>query len=401
MYLVFWNVLFECWMSDVEEMLVCCYVWQEIYDVKSFFFCLLQGCMFLFEFGQFIMFEFDIDGEMINCCYMILLLLVWLYMILIMVKCVLGGKVLNWLYDNLQLGVVVCVFGLVGEFMCVWYLVCKYLFLLVGLGVMLLMLMSCVYYDFVEDCDILFVYSVCMLDDIIFVCEFDLIVLNYMNFCMLFVVECVGVCINWLGVMGFLMLLLLKLIVLDFMECEIFMCGFVLYMKVVCDLFDEVGFDCKQYYEESFLFEMFVQIVSDEVFVEFVLVVDGVDVVMKQYMVSFVKSNCEIVCGLEQYVFDVVCQLGVWLLVLCMQGMCGICKVKLVLGQVEMKYNGGICQCEIDQGMVLLCCSKLLLDFVIDKQLKQVIGCLGVLCLDKFLLENNDIVDLWLKNLER
>jgi hypothetical protein len=38
--------------------------------------------------------------------------------------------------------------------------------------------------------------------------------------------------------------------------------------------------------------------------------------------------------------------------------MCGTCKVKLVSGVVDMKHAGGIRQREIDQGMVLLCCSK-------------------------------------------
>ncbi len=60
-------------------------------------------------------------------------------------------------------------------------------------------------------------------------------------------------------------------------------------------------------------------------------------------------------------------QSGLRLPASCTQGMCGTCKVKLVSGQVEMKHNGGIRQREIDQGMVLLCCSKPLSNLVIDK----------------------------------
>ena len=91
------------------------------------------------------------------------------------------------------------------------------------------------------------------------------------------------------------------------------------------------------------------------------------DVATKQYTVSFAKSNREISCGSEQHVLDAARQSGVRLPASCTQGMCGTCKVKLVSGQVEMKHNGGIRQREIDQGMVLLCCSKPLSDLVIDK----------------------------------
>lgn len=151
------------------------------------------------------------------------------------------------------------------------------------------------------------------------------------------------------------------------MEREIFTCGPAPYMKAVRDLLDEAGFDRKQYHEESFSFETLAQTASDEVLAELVPAADGVDAATKQYTVSFAKSNREIACGSEQHVLDAARQSGVRLPASCTQGMCGTCKVKLVSGQVEMKHNGGIRQREIDQGMVLLCCSKPLSDLVIDK----------------------------------
>ena len=51
----------------------------------------------------------------------------------------------------------------------------------------------------------------------------------------------------------------------------------------------------------------------------------------------------------------------------CTKGLCGTCKSRLVSGKVEMKHQGGIRQREIDQGMVLLCCSKPLTDLVVDR----------------------------------
>ena len=85
------------------------------------------------------------------------------------------------------------------------------------------------------------------------------------------------------------------------------------------------------------------------------------------FKVSFAKSNREIECGSAQHVLDAAKKSGVRLPASCTQGMCGTCKVKLLSGEVEMKHNGGIRQREIDQGMVLLCCSKPLTDLVVDK----------------------------------
>ena len=85
------------------------------------------------------------------------------------------------------------------------------------------------------------------------------------------------------------------------------------------------------------------------------------------FKVSFARSNREIECGSGQHVLDAAKKAGVRLPASCTQGMCGTCKVKLVSGEVAMKHAGGIRQREIDQGMVLLCCSKPLSDLVVDK----------------------------------
>jgi 3-phenylpropionate/trans-cinnamate dioxygenase ferredoxin reductase subunit len=134
-------------------------------------------------------------------------------------------------------------------------------------------------------------------------------------------------------------------------------------MKAVRDLLDEAGFDRRQYHEESFSFETLTEATP---------LVDPIELPALNgsapaFSVSFARSNREITCGTEQHVLDAARQAGVRLPASCTQGMCGTCKVKLVSGQVEMKHNGGIRQREIDQGMVLLCCSKPLSDLVVDK----------------------------------
>jgi glycine betaine catabolism B len=364
----FWGALPERWTSDAEETLVCCQVRQETHDVKSFFFTSPQGRAFVFEPGQFITLELEIDGETINRCYTISSAPTRPHTISITVKRVPGGKVSNWLHENLKAGVAVRVLGPAGEFTCARHPARKYLFLSAGSGITPLMSMSRAHYELDEDRDIVFVHSARTPDDIIFARELDLIAATQRNFRTSFVCERVGTRTNWTGITGFLTLPLLRLIAPDFMEREIFTCGPAPYMNAVRDLIDAAGFERERYHEESFSFEALAEPAapaSKEAAPQ--TASRDATQTAARFAVTFAKSHRDIECGGDQHVLEAARQAGMRLPASCTQGMCGTCKVKLVSGQVEMKHNGGIRQREIDQGMVLLCCSKPLSDLVIDK----------------------------------
>ncbi|RKR38666.1 ferredoxin-NADP reductase [Paraburkholderia sp. BL17N1] len=388
----FWETLPPRWNSDTDDTLVCCQVRQETHDVKSFFFRAPSGRAFVFEPGQFITLELEIDGESINRCYTISSPPTRPHTISITVKRVPGGKVSNWLHDNLHAGAEVRVLGPSGEFTCARHPARKFLFLSAGSGITPLMSMSRAHHELGEDGDIVFVHSARTPDDIIFARELDLIASNQAHFRTAFVCERVGARTNWPGVTGFLTLPLLKLIAPDYLEREIFTCGPAPYMQAVRNLLDEGGFDRGHYHEESFSFETVSEVaaqlttahvadalqsigapVSADSFVEareeapgFAPAPISIETEIR-FKVSFAKSNREIECGSGQHVLDAAKKSGVRLPASCTQGMCGTCKVKLVSGEVAMKHAGGIRQREIDQGMVLLCCSKPLSDLVVDK----------------------------------
>ncbi|WP_105509042.1 hybrid-cluster NAD(P)-dependent oxidoreductase [Paraburkholderia sp. BL21I4N1] len=388
----FWDALPARWDSDSDDTLVCCQVRQETHDVKSFFFRAPSERAFVFEPGQFITLELEIDGESVNRCYTISSPPTRPHTISITVKRVPGGKVSNWLHDNLQAGSQVRVLGPSGEFTCARHPARKFLFLSAGSGITPLMSMSRAHHELGEDSDIVFVHSARTPDDIIFARELDLIASNQARFRTAFVCERLGARTNWPGVTGFLSLPLLKLIAPDFMEREIFTCGPAPYMQAVRNLLDEGGFDRGRYHEESFSFETVSEVAAQlttahvadalqnagagaESFVEareqalgFAPEVAPATVETEtRFKVSFARSNREIECGSGQHVLDAAKKAGVRLPASCTQGMCGTCKVKLVSGEVSMKHAGGIRQREIDQGMVLLCCSKPLTDLVVDK----------------------------------
>ena len=138
----------------------------------------------------------------------------------ITVKRVPGGKVSNWLHDNLQPGAAVRVLGPAGEFTCARHPARKYLFLSAGSGVTPLMSMSRAHHDLAEDRDILFVLARARRTTSSSRAKLDLIASNHTNFRTSFVVERVGARTNWPGVTGFLTLPLLKLIAPDFMGAK-------------------------------------------------------------------------------------------------------------------------------------------------------------------------------------
>nr|WKF61211.1 3-ketosteroid-9-alpha-monooxygenase, ferredoxin reductase component [Paraburkholderia busanensis] len=398
----FWDALPARWDSDADDTLVCCHVRQETHDVKSFFFRAPSERAFVFEPGQFITLELEIDGESINRCYTISSPPTRPHTISITVKRVPGGKVSNWLHDNLQAGSQVRVLGPSGEFTCARHPARKFLFLSAGSGITPLMSMSRAHHELGEDSDIVFVHSARTPDDIIFARELDLIAANQAQFRTAFVCERLGARTNWHGVTGFLTLPLLRLIAPDFLEREIFTCGPAPYMQAVRKLLDEGGFDRHHYHEESFSFETVSEVaaqlttahvadalqlapVAAEAFAQVREQAAGfapqpgvADAPVPapgtgdtdtgtRFKVSFARSHREIECGSGQHVLDAAKKAGVRLPASCTQGMCGTCKVKLVSGEVAMKHAGGIRQREIDQGMVLLCCSKPLSDLVVDK----------------------------------
>ncbi|WP_321815563.1 MULTISPECIES: hybrid-cluster NAD(P)-dependent oxidoreductase [unclassified Paraburkholderia] len=360
----FWGALPEKWTSDVEETLECCHVRQETHDVKSFFLRSPQGRTFSFEPGQFVTLELDIDGEAVNRCYTVSSSPARPHTISITVKRVPGGKVSNWLHGNLMPGASIRVLGPAGEFTCARHAAPKYLFLSAGSGITPLMSMSRAYHDLAEDRDIVFVHSARTPDDVIFARELELIAASHTSFRTSFVCERVGARTHWAGVTGFLTLPLLKLIAPDFMEREIFTCGPAPYMKAVRDLLAEAGFARERYHEESFSFET---LADNDVPLSAPEEKSNAANETSTFKVTFAKSQREISCGSHQPVLAAAREAGVRLPASCTQGMCGTCKVKLVSGEVEMKHNGGIRQREIDQGMVLLCCSTPRSDLVVDK----------------------------------
>jgi glycine betaine catabolism B len=356
-----WDAVPVKWNPDDDDVLVCTHVRSETHDVKSFLFRTASPKLFRFRPGQFITIELEIDGETINRCYTISSPPTRPDTLSITVKRAAGGKVSNWLHDNLKPGVAIRALGPAGEFSCTLYPAKKYLFLSGGSGVTPLMSMSRTLYDLGEDRDVVFVHSARTPRDIIFRNELTMMTHGMTKFRTAFVCEQMGEHRDWSAPTGYLSSPLLTSIVPDLGEREIFCCGPDAYMRNVRRMLDEAGFDMAHYHEESFSFDQLSPQEQEEA---------GEAEAEKQnsaFKIEFTKSGRTIDCRPDQFILDAAKAAGMRLPFSCSKGVCGTCKSKKTAGSVVMTHGGGIRQREIDAGMVLICCSKPLSDVTIDK----------------------------------
>ncbi len=87
----------------------------------------------------------------------------------------------------------------------------------------------------------------------------------------------------------------------------------------------------------------------------------------RTFKVEFTRSRRTIDAPEDTFILTAAMRAGLRLPHACTEGVCGTCKCKLLSGQVDMNHAGGIHQREIDQGMILVCCSRPLSDLVIER----------------------------------
>jgi ferredoxin-NADP reductase len=353
------------WDAEADDVLICRQVRRETHDVKTFVLEPRTPALFRYRPGQFLTFDFEIGGERINRCYTISSSPARPHLLSITVKRVPGGPVSNWLHDTLKPGMQLKAVGPMGEFSCLAHAAPKYLFLSGGSGITPLMSMARTYHDLSLPADIVFVHNARTPADIIFRAELELMARNLPGFRFVPVCEADATDERWTGFAGRISPAMLKLIAPDLLEREVFTCGPAPYMAAVRKGLGELGYDMARYHEESF---DFAALAAGEAVLALAAEAGlAAEPVTLNYKVEFAKSRKTVECGADSFVLNAARGAGLRLPSSCTKGLCGTCKSRLVSGKVEMRHQGGIRQREIDQGMVLLCCSKPLTDLVVDR----------------------------------
>ena len=346
------------WNSDTDNELRCVAMHDETADVRSFTFAALGFSRFAFTPGQFLTFEFDIEGVPVNRCYTIASSPTRPDRISITVKRKEGGLVSPWLHAAMRPGVTVRAVGPLGDFTNVDHPGGRYLFLSGGSGITPMMSMARAHQDLDPGADILFVHFARSPADIIFRDELALMARQMPNLRVVHVCEADNAAERWGGPRGRVSAALLALAAPDLAERTVFDCGPAPFMAAVRAGLDALGFDMRRYHEESFDFATLAAATEEPV---------PAAVSSSSFSVTFNKSGRTIDVSPAQSVLAAAREAGMRLPSSCTKGICGTCKSRLVSGQVEMKHQGGIRQREIDQGMILLCCSNPLSDLVIER----------------------------------
>jgi glycine betaine monooxygenase B len=349
------------WDSQADDVLVCLQIRQETPDVSTFIFAARQPCLFRFLPGQFLTLELPIGGVPVNRCYTISASAARPYRLSITVKRQPGGIVSNWLHDNLRPGDEIRAFGPLGDFTPAVPSAPKWLMLSGGSGVTPLMSMIRTSHDLADDRDIVFVHATRSPADIIFRHELDAMAKQTPRLRLAHICESADGESHWPGFLGRLSPPMLHIIAPDLMEREIFCCGPAPFMAAVRAMLGEAAFDMRRYHEESFDFGALALAEA--------LVSAPVDAgaAMDGFRIEFAQSGRVIHCPPDVTVLAAARETGLILPSSCTRGMCGTCKSTLISGTVDMRHAGGIRQREIDQGRVLLCCSKPTSDLVIDR----------------------------------
>ncbi len=81
---------------------------------------------------------------------------------------------------------------------------------------------------------------------------------------------------------------------------------------------------------------------------------------------TFTKADKSVSCEASETILDVAAKSGLWVASACRMGFCGSCKVQKVSGSVSMTHSGGITDVEIEQGVILACCSYAQDDVVLE-----------------------------------
>lgn len=343
------------WNPEADDKLLCVDVHDETHDVKSFTFVSSEGKHIAFDAGQYFMFELGLDNEVDGRCYSISSSPHRRNAVTITVKRVPGGRVSNWLHDNLKPDTIVKASGPLGRF--VRPAARKYAFLSGGSGITPVMSMVRELADAAQPVDVVFIHAGRTPKDFIFRSDLANLADRMKGLRLFLLPEDVSNERSWPGLSGRISKELLLMAVPDIAERVVMCCGPAPFMRAAKSISGELGVPAQNYHEESF----------DAAVIEEAAAPIKEAVEARTFDVQFSKQNKSVAVRADQTVLSCAKKAGVRIPSSCANGICGTCKSKLLSGSVDMKHDGGIRQREIDAGFFLPCCSKPLSDLVIER----------------------------------
>jgi len=366
---------------EAEDLICrCCRIIDETPDVKTFCFVAEPAVQFCYKPGQFVNLEVTIDDKTVVRPYSISSTPTRPYHLSITVKRVPcpsnqpelpPGLVSNWLHDHFKVGDrVKLIGGAMGQFTCVPNVPLKLLLISAGSGITPMMSMLRWIQDTLIDCDITFLHSAASPKDIVFREELETIAAQMPNLQLLVTITRPSAQQPWMGLTGRISRSMLSLIVPDLLDRSVYVCGSERFMQSIRTLLESMKFPMQNYQEESFGGQSSIPTArrtdepqqhnpsTNEISALDVGVSSNGKAALPDTtpVVRFTQSNQQALADNGTSILEVAEQEGVSIHHACRAGACGMCKVKVLKGQVRYQTTPtALTIADQQEGYVLSC----------------------------------------------
>ncbi|MEI6896546.1 MAG: hybrid-cluster NAD(P)-dependent oxidoreductase [Psychromonas sp.] len=321
---------------------------DETSDASTFEFEHLDQRPFDFQAGQFLTFEINYYNKQLYRAYSICSSPAKTSSVTIAIKRVPGGKISNYLIDNLQAGHALPAMPPAGQFTREAHSNSQNILLMsAGSGITPCLSIAQDILDKQHDISIHFIHSARRSEDVIMASLLNHLDQKHDNFRLTLILENTE---NKAHFQGRLNNDLFSQLVPNNKARTIFICGPSLYMESVQDIVATSGFNMDYFHKESFLPEgkSGEPVVSDI-----------------NHQITVPALNRSFMINDQQTLLDALHSADIKIPYSCKAGICGACKCK-VSGEVISTSSEALSNEEINQGYILSCCTKANSDLVLE-----------------------------------
>ena len=331
---------------------------EETADCKTFRLAGVEPLLFSYKPGQFIIFTLTIAGQEVRRSYSLSSSPSRPNLLEMTIKRVPDGLVSNWFCDHVKVGDLFDVKGFFGKFSCFTTNDTKMLFVGAGSGITPLLSMCRWIADTAADVNVKVLASFKTPEDIIFRKEFELLAARHRNFQIAITLTAGWQGTEgWTGFTGRVNESMLKLVVPDLCDYDVFLCGPEPFAEHFTTLLRTLNYPLSRLHTESFGSGRSAAATQE---VAKTLALKGV-----LHKVTFTKSGKTVDADEHITLLELAEAHGIALDCSCRAGSCGECEVKCK-GEVSVTPF-----CEIDAktknaGFIYSCCSMAASDLELD-----------------------------------
>ena len=340
--------------------LICVDVRDEAPHVKTFTFITESRQLWVYQPGQFMTFEIPYGDTWLRRSYSISSTPTQPYSLEITIKKMEGGKSSSWFHEHMNPGVTISARGPHGQFSVLNSNARKILMMAAGVGITPIISMLKWLSQSRSPCDVVVLNRVHSFETLIFANELAAIKRQSHGRIKIHTIssEKNG---EWPKALGLLTndsqlkrinASGLQELVPDILERSIYLCGTETFEQATSAALDQLGFDKRNYYAESF------GGVGAEAPAKGLLEHLQLNEADQTSTIEFRKSGKTVRCAPGEYILDVAKFHGIAIESSCRMGSCGTCKCEKLEGAVVMDNDCGLSAADHAANLILTCVAK-------------------------------------------